>query len=220
MEDINSKMQNIKFQLNNIDMQFDNINMQIIQNQNMGIMLNIGDQIQNIGMQMLNLGIQMFDISNIMPNNGMNIINIKNTMENINIQIQNIIDQLNMKIRNIEMPTFNFGINNNNNMMFPIGNINMNNNMMMKNETKKKNVIFSSITGLKFNLVVDYGTTINEVLELYLKKIGKPELIGNNDKILFFFQTERVNFNDNTKIEDYRDNFINKPTPIITVHFL
>ena len=40
------------------------------------------------------------------------------------------------------------------------------------------NITFKSVRGNKRNIVCDHGTSVNEVLEKFLKSIEKPEFIN------------------------------------------
>ena len=180
-------IKNTELQLKNINNLFENLN---IQAQNIIGIHNLGEQMQNIALQMLNLGIKLFNKSFMFPDLQTNIYNIKFQIENANLQINNIISHLNIKIQNFE-------------------NCNLGNNFMMMNNSnentnKKINVTFKTIHGLKVNLVVDYGKSMKEVLEKFCERIGKPELIRDN-KIYFLCNSEKININDQTKVEDFQN---------------
>ena len=40
------------------------------------------------------------------------------------------------------------------------------------------------------------------MLEAYLKRIGKSELFNQGDKVVFYYQGEKINFDNNNKIKD------------------
>ena len=67
------------------------------------------------------------------------------------------------------------------------------------------NLVFKTTGGLITNLNVKRGTRVFEVLSLYLKRVGKPELFNPNSGIFFLYNARQINIYDNTKIE----NFIN-----------
>ena len=68
----------------------------------------------------------------------------------------------------------------------------------------KMNIIFNTTQGTTHNLVFTYGTTINQALEKYLKRVGRPELIGSTDnKICFLVNAQKLKFGDNTPIEKF-----------------
>ena len=173
----------------------------ILMIQNMGLN-NIGNQIQNMGIQMLNMGTQILNIP---------IIGYKNDNLNAIQQIQNIIMQLNnigmrknmenqmidsQMLMNNMMPNNN--INNNINNNFIERNTNNNN---FNHNKPKKNFLFKNLKGEIKALYFDYGTTVSEMIRKYLEEIGKPYLF-NNDEIRFLHSSFKLNFNDQTKIEE------------------
>ena len=66
---------------------------------------------------------------------------------------------------------------------------------------QKFNVIFRDERGYKNNISVDFGTTINELLEKYVKSISRPDLIGENSMIVFTFNANKIKFGEQTKVE-------------------
>ena len=98
-----------------------------------------------------------------------------------------------MEIQNIEMKYTNMNMQVNN-APFQMQNMGMNifnNNNLEQNynkdfNIKKMNILFKNAYGQTKNLIFNYGTTINEVLERFLKEIGRPELINNIDNKLDF----------------------------------
>ena len=199
-------MENIDFQLNNIMM---------IQNQ---ITSNIGEQMQTIGIQMINMGIQMLNkgmqmpgIGNISYMNGQ-IMGLQAQLMNIGMQINNMGMQMGNMDMGMGMPMNNMNIAMPMNIMdmgMPMNNMDMGmpmNNMdmgMPDNQKKEMNITFNTTQGIKKNIVVDYGTSIDDMLKKYLKEVNHPELIDNNDKIIFLYIANKLKFGDKTKIEDY-----------------
>ena len=57
--------------------------------------------------------------------------------------------------------------------------------------------------GHTFNLKVSYGTTIDQLLKYYLKRMNRAELIGNDNKIIFLFNAAKLEFGDKTPVEEY-----------------
>ena len=81
----------------------------------------------------------------------------------------------------------------------PYKKIRFNNNEI---QTPKMTIIFKTTQGESQYLSFKYGTSINQVLESYLKKEGIAEPLGNKeDKIWFIFNSSRINFGEQTKIE-------------------
>ena len=79
----------------------------------------------------------------------------------------------------------------------------------------KLNIIFTTTVGTQRILKFKYGTTISEALKKYLDSVGKVELFGQNDKVNFLFNANKIDFNDKTKVED---KFRNIQLPKIVVN--
>ena len=74
----------------------------------------------------------------------------------------------------------------------------------------KVNVVFKTTQGLVTNMVFDYGTTVDQALAQYLKRVGKPELIGNlGNEICFLFNANHLKFGNQTKVEVFFKGFFN-----------
>jgi len=210
------QIQNMKIQIKNAEMQLDNIEIQM---KNIGS-LNIGIQINNMGIQLLNMGIQMINI-------GMNMPIDQNDIFKFNQNIQNIINQL----QNIGMPNQQMGITMEMNMP-PIGMNNpmFNNNIMggfddgimeppmamdrfndgiMEPENRKLNVVFETFTGIKNNIIVEYGTTVDNLLKKYLNILDMPP-----NEVEFLYNGIRIELGDKTKIEHY----FNPGIPVVLVN--
>ena len=70
----------------------------------------------------------------------------------------------------------------------------------------KMNIIFKEVLfSRKTILILDYGTTIDQMLMEYLKKINKQELKDKKDKIYFSINLKRIEFGDKTPIEKFFD---------------
>ena len=117
------------------------------------------------------------------------------------------------------------GMGMNMNMM----NMNMNMNMMMNDEewmkgfqmgvdevkgtqpedlgdSPKINVIFKTTQGVTHTLVYNFGTTVDQVLRKYLKRVNREDLINdeqNKGKICFLFNAAQLKFGDKTPIEQF-----------------
>ena len=71
-----------------------------------------------------------------------------------------------------------------------------------KNNIRKINILFAtSSQGKKENLIVDHGTSIDELIKLYLNKVKRPDLINNEKKITFIYNSNPLNFGDKRKVE-------------------
>ena len=85
-----------------------------------------------------------------------------------------------------------------------------------QNQKPQLNIIFKTTQGIRQNFRFYYGTTINQVLITYLNKIGRPDLINKqSDEIYFTYNSTKLNFNDQRKIE----NAFNNADPSIEVHY-
>ena len=150
--------------------------------------------------------------------------NINQQFMNNNFQMPNMMNNNNFN-PNFQMP--NMMMMNNNNFIPNnnfIQNFNMNNNifpgnnmMFNDNNIPKMNIEFKTTKGIRINIEVKYGTTIAELLAIYLKKIERPELIGKSDKIAFLFNVCLLRYGDITPIEQF---FKNSTNPKIVVNDL
>ena len=71
------------------------------------------------------------------------------------------------------------------------------------NNIKTINILFAtSSQGKKENLVVNYGTNIDELIKLYLNKVKRPDLINNEKNISFIYNSKALNFGDKRKVEN------------------
>jgi hypothetical protein len=68
----------------------------------------------------------------------------------------------------------------------------------------KLNAIFTTTKGKKTNMILSHGTTIDQAIEKYLKKMGNIELYRNkSNRICFLFNGAQMKFGDQTKVENY-----------------
>ena len=97
----------------------------------------------------------------------------------------------------------------NNPFLMQTMNIEMDNN---KNENEdsgfKYNVEFRNYTGFIKNIVADEETTIKEVIKIFLKRIGKNELIDSK-KVSFCYSADIVDINNEKKVKDFFRNNTN-----------
>ena len=92
--------------------------------------------------------------------------------------------------------------------------VNANNDEEELNPGPKISVIFKTTRGNTNVITLNYGTTINDTLEKYLKRVGRPDLIGTR-KLLFLFNSKRLMLGDKTNVESY---FKKYPNPLVVVH--
>ena len=99
----------------------------------------------------------------------------------------------------------NFGMGMNNFMpnMMMNNNINIIPNNMNNNINKfRYNVYFQTTSGIKTYLTIDKGTTIDQMLTKYLKRVNRLDLIGKSNKILFIHNARKIEFGDQTPVDD------------------
>ena len=155
-----------------------------------------------------------------MQNNNLPFMGINNFNPNMMNLMPNMMMNNNMNI----MP----------NMMMMNNNINLMPNMMMNNDfnlmpnmmindnfepqpkyIEKMNVIFKTAGG-KVHFIVDFGTTVKELLKKFFDRIGRPELMGC-EGIIFIFNAEKIEYENQTPIEKF---FNHNPNPVIIVNNL
>ena len=125
---------------------------------------------------------------------------------------------------NMGMMGNNMGMDMMGNMMVNAGNEDWMKGLKMAMEEDKQpeeepgpkiNIVFKTTQGTVTNLVVKHGTTVGKTLELYLKRVGKPELINNlQGRLCFLVNAKNLKFTDNTKIEDFFKN-VTLPTVLV-----
>ena len=74
---------------------------------------------------------------------------------------------------------------------------------------QKINITFFSKFNNKLDLNLNYGTSIDQMLKIFLRRIGRKDLIDRSEGICFIFNGNRVNFRDETPIELFFNNFHN-----------
>ena len=72
----------------------------------------------------------------------------------------------------------------------------------------KINIMFTTTIGTKRNLKFKYGRTISYAIKKYLDSVNKPELFGKNEDVNFLFNANKLDFNDNTPIENKFRNIV------------
>ena len=80
----------------------------------------------------------------------------------------------------------------------------------------KITVIFKTTQGTVTNMPFKHGTTIGEALKMYLKRVGRPDLINNlQDRLCFLVNAKQLKFDNTTKIEEF---FKNTAYPTVLVN--
>ena len=72
----------------------------------------------------------------------------------------------------------------------------------------KMNIIFKNTNGSKYQISVNYGTTIDQLLNIYLKQMNEGNLYLYN-KICFLYNATQLKQGNNTPIENFFRNSIN-----------
>ena len=210
------QIQAIKFQIENMKLQLDNIQMQ---SNNMFIMNNPGEQLLNLSIQMINTGIQAF-------NTGKNMTLILN-IEKFDEQLKNLSEQINLIINE----------KNTQHMMMP-QQISLEQQLMMiKQEQMAKkqqqmtmqkqhmnmqknpisegnnylNVIFKREHYPAVTIVVKFGTTVEELLNLYMKR----DVNIQKEEFFFIWNSKKINKNEKELVEKYFCNLKNVTILII-----
>ena len=177
----NNQIQLIQSQIMNMKFQIDNIS---IQNNNMQMMNNtqIGEQLLNLSMQILNTGIQTFNIGKKLVMNCYNYIEqLKMISEQINslINSNNIMPQQPMMMipplpppMLIQQNWMNLYQNEND--------FNEQENPYNNQKDNKVKAIFKTNKGITTTVIVNKGTTVEELLNKYIIRSGLNPLITLN----------------------------------------
>ena len=126
-----------------------------------------------------------------------------------------ITNQINCSIMNNGMNNLMNQMNNFMNMG-NIFNLNENVNPIPENKKEMLNVIFKRCNLDSINVYIEKNKTINELINSYLIKIGKNDLINNyEDKMNIIYNGENIITQKNKKIEEIFKTF--SPWIIVTV---
>ena len=68
---------------------------------------------------------------------------------------------------------------------------------------KKLSVIFKTGKGLITIVFIDYGKTVNYLIQVYFKRMGKPGLINRPKEIGLIYNARLINFNESRLVEDF-----------------
>ena len=80
---------------------------------------------------------------------------------------------------------------------------------------QKINVVFRTTKSMRTNITIDYGKTVSELIQIYFKRVGKPELFSRPLDICFIFNANKINFNEQKPVEQF---FFGVYNPFITVN--
>ena len=182
---------------------------------------NYGMKLQSMGMEIQNFGIQMKN--NIMQNIGNQIQfqNIGNQIQNMGAQISNIAIQ----IFNMGIQVSNIIVNQNKvNMMnqYDLMNNYMHNgiNEKIMNDNNEKSIVYNAVfitqSGQKNNITINSNRTVENLLNLYLNKMGLNLDDIQNKNIFFIYNSKKMELTDKTKLPVIFGN--GTPTQMIIVH--
>ena len=185
--------------------------------------ININNMNNNFGMTIsyinnnmmdnnMNFGMPISYINNNMMDNNMNlgIMGIPNNNMMMNNNFNNFDMGNNMMMNNINNNNFGIPINNWQNMM----NYNELNNNSIFNDRLKQIVIFKDAQGNLTDILFDCDTTIDEMLKKYLKRINRPYLYRQSNRLQFIYNAQLIRFGDKTPIKEL---FVRSIMPIVTV---
>ena len=187
-------LMNMKMQLANIESQF---NLLLTNMQNIGLNPDSYNNLNNISFQFINFGIQLLNIGIPRSNNVLNNINLNQQIDNIIINL-NSIKSTNPFIMNQNMNMINFQ--------------NMDENAELNNNKPKYNFLFTSGSGEKTVISCYMDITLDELIKMFLIKIGRNDLIGIEQKeFVFLYDGKMLNAieNKSKKIFEIFGIFIN-----------
>ena len=67
----------------------------------------------------------------------------------------------------------------------------------------KITVFFKTGRGLITTIFIDYGKTVSYLIQVYFKRVGKPELFLKPLEIGFIYNARVIDFNDSRLVEDF-----------------
>ena len=137
-------------------------------------------------------------------------------MNNINNMMTNMMmNQMMDNINNFQMPIM---MMNNINGNFMNMNLNENNLNINNSEIQKMNVIFKTAKGIRTNIQIDCEKTVDQLLKIYLTRVGKLDLYQKKSKdVAFIHNAQLIKYGDQTKLKDF---FKCNPNTWITVNYL
>ena len=72
----------------------------------------------------------------------------------------------------------------------------------------KMNVVFTTTTGTKRNLVLAESCSIDQALRKYLEVVGHSELYNQTEKIGIIFNVQKLKLGDKTAVKDFFNNLL------------
>jgi len=197
--------------MNGMNMQ--NMGMNGMNMQNMGMN---GMNMQNMGMNgmnMQNMGMNGMNMQN-MGMNGMNMPNIG--MNGMNMPNMSIPGMMGMQM-NMNMQGMNIGGNEDwlSGYKMAMSESQANEGENSAPQGNNINCIFKTTQGVVTNVFINPQKTMGELIQVYLKRMGKPELIKKKDGVCFLYNANKIKFDDKRIIDDF---FRGNNAPIIMVN--
>ena len=147
----------------------------------------------------MNLGNGFNNMNNMNNMNGMNNMNNMNSMNNM-YNMNNMINTCFFPNQNQMMPQQVMAGNWTEMYTMNQQNMGFNNYNPMN---KKLSVIFKTGKGLITIVFIDYGKTVNYLIQVYFKRMGKPGLINRPKEIGLIYNARLINFNESRLVEDF-----------------
>ena len=76
-------------------------------------------------------------------------------------------------------------------------------NNLNDNSNNKITVVFKTGRGVITTIYIDHGKTVSYLLQVYFKRVGKPELINKPLEIGFLYNAHLINFNESELVENF-----------------
>ena len=76
-------------------------------------------------------------------------------------------------------------------------------NNLNDNSNNKITVVFKTGRGVITTIYIDHGKTVSYLLQVYFKRVGKPELINKPLEIGFLYNAHLINYNESELVENF-----------------
>ena len=76
-------------------------------------------------------------------------------------------------------------------------------NIQNNNNDNKITVVFKTGRGVITTIFIDHGKTVSYLLQVYFKRVGKPELFNKPLEIGFLYNAHLINFNESELVENF-----------------
>ena len=139
-----------------------------------------------------------------MPQNNQWNSNNCNNFNNFN-NLMNCMNNMGFPNQNMPMQGMNIGGAIWKNLYDTNNQANMQNIIQNQNDRVKGrvNVIFRTTRGIKIIIFIEFGKTVSELLQIYFKRVDRPDLFFKPNDICFIHNANRIDFNDQTPVENY-----------------